>query len=185
MSDLSCPIARSGYGRTVARVLVTGMSGAGKTSVLEELGGRGYLAVDTDYDGWTLPDGTWDEPRMAALLATHATVIVGGAVDNQGLFYDRFEHVVLLTAPPRVLIERVSGRSNNPYGKTPEQRAEILRYVETVEPLLRRRATLVLDSQRPLGGIADVMERLVGVGAHQADRDEQQTGYGEAGQGRQ
>ena len=31
------------------RVLITGMSGAGKTSLLDELAARGYQAVDTDY----------------------------------------------------------------------------------------------------------------------------------------
>jgi hypothetical protein len=52
----------------MARVLVTGMSGAGKTAVLDELRRRGYLTVDTDYDSWVLPDGTWDEPRMAGAM---------------------------------------------------------------------------------------------------------------------
>jgi chloramphenicol 3-O-phosphotransferase len=46
--------------RTVARVLLTGMSGAGKSSVLVALQRRGHIVVDTDYDGWTLPDGTWE-----------------------------------------------------------------------------------------------------------------------------
>jgi dephospho-CoA kinase len=60
----------------MARVLVTGMSGVGKSSLLEELSRRGYPVVDTDYDGWTLVDGAWDEPRMAALLAEHGDVVV-------------------------------------------------------------------------------------------------------------
>jgi hypothetical protein len=102
------------YGRSMARVLVTGMSGAGKTTVLDELRRRGHLAVDTDYDGWKLPDGTWNEPRMDQLLARHQDVIVSGTADNQGRFYDRFHHVVLLSAPLHVLVERVTGRTNNP-----------------------------------------------------------------------
>jgi hypothetical protein len=48
------------------------MSGAGKSTLLDEMSRRGYPVIDTDYDGWTLPDGTWDEPRMAALLAERA-----------------------------------------------------------------------------------------------------------------
>lgn len=39
------------YGPGVAGVLVTGMSGAGKTTVLEQLRRRGRLTVDTDYGG--------------------------------------------------------------------------------------------------------------------------------------
>jgi shikimate kinase len=145
----------------MARVLVTGMSGAGKTTVLDELRRRGHMTVDTDYDGWELPDGTWDEQRMHQLLASKPDVVVSGTVANQGLFYDHFEHVVLLSAPLHVLLERVSMRRNNSYGRTPDQRAEITRYVETVEPLLRRGATLELDGRRPATDLADVIEDLM------------------------
>jgi dephospho-CoA kinase len=33
------------------RVLLTGMSGTGTSTVINELGARGYKAVDTDYTG--------------------------------------------------------------------------------------------------------------------------------------
>lgn len=54
---------------TIARVLVTGMSGAGMTMALDELRLRGHLTVDTDYDDWVLPNGSWHEQRMHDLLA--------------------------------------------------------------------------------------------------------------------
>lgn len=139
---------------------MTGMSGAGKTTVLDILSRRGLATIDTDYDDWVLPDGTWDEPRMARLLAEHRDIVVSGAVSNQGDFYDRFEHVVLLSAPVEVLLERVRTRTNNPYGREPDQRAEIVHYVATVEPLLRRGATLELDSRRPPAELADIIEKL-------------------------
>ena len=137
------------------------MSGAGKTTVLDELRRRGHMTVDTDYDGWELPNGRWDEQRMHQLLASHPDVVVSGTVENQGRFYHRFEHVVLLSAPLQILLERVSRRTNNPYGKTPEHQAEIARYADTVEPLLRRGATLELDGERPASELADVIESLV------------------------
>jgi shikimate kinase len=150
----------------MARVLVTGMSGAGKTTVLEELRRRGHTTVDTDYDGWELPNGMWDEQRMDRLLASHRDVVVSGTVENQGRFYDRFEHVVLLSAPLHVLVERVSTRTNNPYGTTPEQRAEIAHYLDTVEPLLRprrnprtRRTAPCLQTRRCHRGSRDSNDR--------------------------
>ena len=145
----------------MARVLVTGMSGTGKTTVLDELRRRGHTTVDTDYDDWQLPDGTWHERRMQQLLESNPDVVVSGTVDNQGRFYDLFEHVVLLSVPLHVLIERVRSRTNNPYGKTSEQQAEIARYLDTVEPRLRRGATLELDGQRATPDLADVVEQLV------------------------
>ena len=70
-----------------------------------------------------MPDGTWDESRMGRLLAQHENVVVSGTVENQVRFYDRFEHIVLLSAPLAVLLQRLRDRTNNPYGKTPAQRA--------------------------------------------------------------
>jgi shikimate kinase len=142
----------------MARVLVTGMSGAGKSTLLAELARRGRPTVDTDYGEWTRPDGLWDEPRMAELLAGD-DLVVSGTVADQGRFYDRFDHVVLLTVPLATLLERVERRVDNPYGKTPEDRAEIARYVDEVEPLLRRGASLVLDGRR--ADLADVVEGLL------------------------
>jgi len=135
------------------------MSGAGKSTLLAELRRRGYETVDTDYDGWTRPDGLWDEPRMSALLRA-GDVVVSGTVANQGRFYDRFDHVVLLSAPLDVLLDRVAKRLNNPYGKSAEDRAEIEGYVKDVEPLLRRGATLELDGRRPVSEAADIVEQL-------------------------
>jgi hypothetical protein len=55
----------------------------------------------------------------------------------------------------------VSTRTNNPYGKTPEQQADIAGYLETVEPLLRQRASLELDGQRPTTELADTIVGLI------------------------
>lgn len=145
----------------MARVLLTGMSGVGKSTLLDELRRRGHRTVDTDYDGWELPDGRWNETRMGRLLAEHRHVVVSGTVENQGRFYGRFEHVVLLSAPLAVLLERTRTRTNNPYGKSPEQQAEIAGYVETVEPLLRAGATLEVDGRRPVAELADLVEHLM------------------------
>lgn len=136
------------------------MSGAGKSTLLAELERRGHLAVDTDYGDWELPGGVWDEPRMSALLAENVDVVVSGTVENQGRFYDRFEHVVLLSAPVDVLIGRIAARANNPYGRTGEQQAEVRRYAQEVEPILRRGATAELDGRLPVADLADAVEAL-------------------------
>jgi shikimate kinase len=149
------------------RVLVTGMSGAGKSSVLVELARRGNRVVDTDSEAWShwvvdeggAPDWVWREDAVRDLLTTHAggKLFVAGCKTNQGKFYPLFEHVVLLSAPVEVLLARVVGRTTNPYGKSPEERAEIVRNVAEVEPRLRRSATVEIDTTAPL---ADVVRHL-------------------------
>jgi shikimate kinase len=142
----------------MARVLVTGMSGAGKSTLLAAVAQRGYTTIDTDYDGWELPGALWDEPRMNALLAEHTTIAVSGTAQNQGRFYDRFEHVIYLRVPLEMLLHRVRVRTNNPYGKTAEHQADITRYVAEVEPLIRRTATLELDGLLTISVLADRVE---------------------------
>lgn len=144
----------------MSHVLITGMSGVGKTTVLSELARRGCRTIDTDDDGWVLPDGTWDEPRMTALLASVEPVIVSGTVENQGRFYDRFGAVVVLTAPIEILLERLEARTNNPYGKSDADRDDVIRYVREVEPLLRASSTIELDGRMAVAELADRVERL-------------------------
>ncbi|MDF2992220.1 MAG: ATP-binding protein [Microbacterium sp.] len=147
----------------MGRVLISGMSGTGKSTVLAELEARGYRTVDTDYDGWTDGDGgPWDAARMADLLATESTVIVSGTSENQGDFSDRFEEVVLLSAPVEVVIDRVRSHTNNPYGRTAEQQEEIRANLEEVEPLLRRGATVELDARSSVKDLADAITLLAG-----------------------
>ncbi|MBV9820834.1 MAG: hypothetical protein JO144_01215, partial [Actinobacteria bacterium] len=92
--------------------------------------------------------------------AEHVAVFVSGTVANQGRFYDRFEQVVLLSAPADVLRRRILARSANPYGKSAAEWAEIEENLRTVEPLLRRGATVELDARRPVSELADELEAL-------------------------
>jgi shikimate kinase len=149
------------YAASMARVLLTGMSGAGKSTLLAAVARRGYRAIDTDYDGWELADAQWDEPRMSALLAEHPTIAVSGTARNQRRFYDRFEHVVYLYVPLHLLLDRTRTRTNNPYGKTAEQQADITRYVAEVEPLIRWSATLELDGLLPTQALAERIEQCL------------------------
>lgn len=147
--------------RIMVRVLITGMSGSGKTTLLDALSSRGHHSVDTDYDGWTLETGLWDELRMRSLLGAHKNIVISGTVENQARFHDFFEHVVLLSAPIDVLLERVRWRDNNTYGQTPDQQDEIRAYVRDVEPLLRQGATLELDACQPVSALVDAVDLLL------------------------
>ena len=146
----------------MTRVLITGMSGVGKSSLLAELGGRGYRTVDTDYgDYHETIDGEqlWREDRIAALLAENnaGPLFVQGTTRNQVVFYPVFDHIVLLSAPADVLVERLTTRTTNPYGKDPADVAETLDYLATVEPLLREAATLEIVTTVPVRRVADIV----------------------------
>ena len=141
------------------------MSGTGKSSALAELARRGFRTVDTDEPGWTIEDAGewWDERRIRELLGEDGpTLFVSGTVSNQGRFYDRFDSVVLLSAPAEVLLERISMRTTNAYGKSAADQQRILVHLREVEPLLRATCTHEIDATLPLEA---VVERLVEIGA--------------------
>ena len=176
------PDVGKGYGDVVKRVLLTGMSGTGKSTVIEELAARGYKAVDTDYNGLCelvdVPhdqrtglapgqDWVWREDRIQDLLSTDdaEVLFLSGCAPNQGKFYPQFDHIVLLTAPAHVIVERLATRTNNPYGKRPEEVARVLDLLQTIEPPLRSGAGHVVDTSAPLTQVVAKVLRLVGVPA--------------------
>jgi dephospho-CoA kinase len=159
--------------RSVLRVLVTGMSGVGKTSVMVELRARGYRAVDLD-DGWCRPqpDGRQiiDEERVAALLDEETPeLFLAGCEENQVNLCDRLDKVVLLYAPIDLMLERVQRRHGNPYGRTEAERAQIIADTREIEPLLRRSADHVLETDRPLAEIVDELLLRLGLPPQVAD----------------
>jgi shikimate kinase len=150
----------------VRRILVTGMSGSGKSSALAELERRGFRTVDTDEPGWKEPrdgDEVWREDRVAALLAEDdgRPLFVSGCVPNQGVFYDRFDAVVLLSAPVDVILDRIATRTSNGFGKSPEERSRVLADLAETEPLLRATCTHEVDAARPLH---EVVAALAAIG---------------------
>ena len=141
------------------------MSGTGKSTVLAELAVRGFRVVDTDDPGWKEPrdgDEVWRAERMDALLAEDdgRTLFVSGCVPNQSAFYDRFDAVVLLSAPAEVILDRIATRRTNGFGKSPEERARVLADLAEVEPLLRATCTHELDAARPLDEVVDELAAL-------------------------
>jgi broad-specificity NMP kinase len=145
-------------------VLITGMSGTGKSTVIKELAARGYEAVDADHNGLSelvsIPAGSdrsglgveqdwiWREDRIADLLSTEdaEVLFLSGTASNQGKFYGQFDHIVLLTAPASVMAERLAHRTNNPY---------------TVEPLLRRVVDLEVNTSVPVDEVVDKILGLI------------------------
>jgi shikimate kinase len=166
------------YAAEVKRVLLTGMSGTGKSTVIAELAARGYKTVDTDYDGWSEVvavqassgetglgvglDQLWREDRIAELLATDdaEVLFVSGCAPNQSKFYGQFDHIVLLSAPAPVMTERLATRTDNPYGKDADELRRVLALKQTVEPMLRRAADLEIDTSVSPD---QVVERILGL----------------------
>lgn len=161
---------RSASRRSV--VLVTGMSGTGKSSALAVLARHGHQTVDTDKPGWIMqsqtPDGPeplWDLDRVGALLDRHRAgwLFIAGCVANQRALYHRFDAVVLLSAPIDVVLERVADRANS-FGSTSEDRAKIASDLAAYEPLLRAGADYEIVTTMPLAEVVSTLEQVARTG---------------------
>ena len=125
----------------MSRVLLTGISGTGKSAALAELGRRGCRVVDTDDPGWRdyrayaePPDELhrgewlWVEEKIAELLDTDddRSLFVAGCVRNQSDFYGRFDAVGRRTAPAAQFHDPGGRRSTNDKRGTPGVTAELV-----------------------------------------------------------
>ena len=144
-------------------VLLTGMSGAGKSALVHELRRRGYTAYDADEDGFSEPRGDgrwgWRADRVADLLARAPDRLAFFAGCSEEQVDLPFDLRVLLTAPRSVLVERLRTRSG--YGRDDAELSQVLGDLADVEPLLRRSADLVLTTTASTAEVADVLlERI-------------------------
>jgi dephospho-CoA kinase len=143
------------------RVLITGMSGTGKSTLVAELRRRGLVAFDADDDGFSEDRGAgrwgWRRDRVEEVLGRHddGVVLFAGCSEEQAQI--RFDVRILLTVPEDVLLARLRSRTTNAYGRTEAERRQILGDRAAVEPLLRRSADLVLDATAAPSDLADAI----------------------------
>jgi dephospho-CoA kinase len=152
----------------VRRLLLTGLSGTGKSALVSALRARGEYAVDLDcaeYSRWVEVeaddemtaaesrvepgrDWVWREDAVRDLLAVERgeRLFVSGCAANMGRFLPSFDEIVLLSAPPAVIAARLRERPRGEHGSRPKERERMLSLIDSVEPRLRRVAGHEIDT---------------------------------------
>jgi adenylate kinase family enzyme len=164
----------------MALVWVTGGSGVGKSTICERLQSLGLLAVDADMDGlnrWvdrssgqvvadspaTVPAGwlfryAWKINRAdvetLAFTAADETVFLCGSAENEEEVRDLFDLVVCLVVDDETIRDRLLSRTNNPFGKHPEEMAAALEENERSGAAYRRLGATLVDGGQPLAEVA-------------------------------
>jgi hypothetical protein len=170
-------VLRSDIEDTVATYLITGDSGSGKSTVAQALARRGYRSYNTDdmpdvtrledhagrpaeWPGgpidWSKYAWNWQEAALQGLLAGAGTVFVAAIVSNQARFYSLFEAIFVLVVDAGTLRHRLLSRTENDYGKHPDELAGILSYHPVLEgELLSAPGAVAIDATKPLDAVVN------------------------------
>jgi hypothetical protein len=147
--------------------LVEGLSGAGKSSVYEELIRRGYMAISTDR-AWKRPGAPdtglpahsiWDPQKAVSELESPEpeVLFVCGSSRNRDHFLPYFTKIFNLRIDDDTMRRRLHERTNNEFGKQPEEVELMLTLNRSDE---KPAGAIDVDATRPLDQVVDELLRL-------------------------
>ena len=162
-------------------VWVTGNSGAGKSTVCGVLRARGYVALDSDEDGFSdwidrangeavvdppypVPAGWlnrygWEivRERVETLVEESRVrmAFLCGSAENEADVRDLFDHIVCLVIDEDTLRHRLATRATNTFGHHPEELAAALKWNPRMRAIYESRGATIIDASKPLTGVVD------------------------------
>lgn len=168
----------------IRNYLIEGLSGAGKTSVAEELERRGFHVVhgdrvlayygdpatgarlsarprlDAEAIAWGYERWIWPVDEVRALIAdrTHPATFFCGGCRNSSRFIDLLDRVFVLDVDLATLQRRVAGRGDDEFGGKPGEWALLARLHQSREGLPE--GAVIVDSGKP---VARVVDDIVGL----------------------
>jgi len=160
-------------------ILITGMSGVGKSSVLDALRARGHACIDMDDPSLSFMDAEghqhWRTDALVRQLDEHRdrTTFVVGCAEEQASVSGRFRAIVLLSAPLDVMIERIRARTSHGFGQSPTEMAHVIEDQRSIEPILRGSCTHEIVTTVT---IADVVDRVLEIAAWTGSADARSPG---------
>src|SRR4051794_38377869 len=151
--------------------LVEGLSGAGKSSVYEELIRRGYKAISTDrawayhaeadigLPGRPIRHSVWDTQRAVTELENPEpeVLFVCGSSRNRDRFLPYFTKIFNLRIDDDTMRRRLRERTNNDFGKQPEEVELMLTLNRSDEKPIGAKD---VDATKPLDQVVDEVLRL-------------------------
>jgi len=149
------------------KIYITGISGTGKSTIIEELTKRGIHSVDldssfcrwedkktrkeinTDYEikkhGWYC-----NFDKLKELLNTQENIFVAGITENQNEYLKLFNKIFLLQCSEETILERINNRKNNDFGKDSLEKEYILNSYRDFEKDLIEKGAISINVDKPI-----------------------------------
>ncbi|MBM7568114.1 AAA family ATPase [Paenibacillus sacheonensis] len=156
----------------IRNYLIEGVSGAGKTTVCDELQRRGYHAIHGDRelayqgdpetgiptDGFKPEHHIWQVDKVKALVANQdeAVTFFCGGSRNFTSFIDLFDNVFVLEVDLETSLRRIDERvalDPTDWGGRPEEREIIRRLHQTKEGVPKN--GMIIDATAPISRVVD------------------------------
>jgi len=151
---------------------ITGISGAGKTTVAKELSKKGFAHFDIDdVEGlcyWInkvtkenvgnragtgrsfVEEHKWivDIKKMKTLLNSYKEdLVVSGVCANQDDFLNLFDKVFLLHCSEETFIHRLNTREDDRFGKDPGQQEGVINWYKSFEKRMKDLGAIAISSE--------------------------------------
>jgi hypothetical protein len=167
----------------MSAVLITGISGAGKSTIAAVLAGRRLASIDADEDpllarsvdsagnvveeppapdlGWLARHSwAWDPARLDELIraSAPATLYVCGGAENELDLADRFSQVFLLEIDEPTMLARLDAPSrDNDWGRVGDTREYLCRRLPQIQHRLRAFGAISVDATQPVDEVVDAI----------------------------
>ena len=152
----------------MVKVLLTGMSGVGKSTILKEISKLYHLSIDLDYDGWIYNDDKnntlkMDTQRIIDYLGKNDkdTIFLAGTTENQKEIYPYLDFIITLTAPLEIMRKRILTRDNNSFGKDNDEWEKIKSDKINFEPLIIKGSHFAISTEGSIDKIIKDIYKLV------------------------
>lgn len=171
---------------TCKKILVTGVSGTGKTTVLKEMKKQGFTAIGLDetpdLSYWVhkktgeklikkaefskefLSEYEWvcDLELLATLLAQYAeSVVVAGNVENILECMEYCDETLLLVCTPETFFARIDSRSDNEYGQSEEAKEFIMSYYERDNKKCLEAGAIAIDAEQSVEKVIEAVMKYI------------------------
>jgi len=167
---------------TNKRILLTGVSGTGKTTVCRELEKRGFatLGIDeteglsywvnketkeklvqkVDFSKEFLANYEWicDLEILKNLVdSVDSTVVICGNVENIAECIDYCDTVLLLVCSPETFFARIDSRTDNEYGQSDDAKNLILNYYKNDNEKCIAGGAVIIDAEQSIEKVVDAV----------------------------
>lgn len=171
------------------KVFITGTSGVGKTTLIDELARRSYVAFNTDdipgatrleikatgqavewptgYVDWQKYAWNWQDAKLKELLSSADLVFIGAIVGNWTVYASLFDKIFVLTVDDDILNKRLSNLERHEHQQDPANIKKMIEMNQLKQKQFIDAGAIPLDANQPVEKIADDLIEALQAAEHE------------------